>query len=127
MFLLYNVDRYTFVAKNCVDCKNYKGVRIIFTDVQRNEKSNKHPELRKDDFLERIVSAVQKPAFVYEDLDRKDYYAYYFREFKINSRTRYTKVIARKLKYYHFIITAYRPDFVKERGKTKLLYGEDND
>ncbi len=27
----------------------------------------------------------------------------------------------------NFVITAYRPDYVKERGKTKLIYGKDYD
>ena len=39
----------------------------------------------------------------------------------------YTKVILLKLKTHDVVITAYRPDYVKERGKTGLIYGTDND
>ena len=28
---------------------------------------------------------------------------------------------------YLFVITAYRPNYVKERNKTKLIYGKDNE
>ncbi len=37
---------------------------------------------------------------------------------------RYTKVIVREGKKLCFVITAFRPDYVKEKGKTKLMYGK---
>lgn len=88
-------------------------------------KKEKHPELREETFPERIKVAIQKPTFVYEDLSEKERHAYYIREFKINSRIRYTKVIIRQGKEINFIITAFRPDYVKERDRTSLIYGND--
>lgn len=112
---------------NCVDTRGYDGVRTVFVESNRMRKSRKHPELRRLDFIERIKEVVETPNFVYEDLDKINRRAYYGREYKINSRVRYTKVVVLKLKALNIVITAYRPDYVKERGKTKLIYGTDND
>lgn len=52
---------------------------------------------------------------------------YYKREYKINSSVRYLKVVLNDRGDHLFVVTAFRPDYVKERGKTKLLYGTDNE
>ena len=52
---------------------------------------------------------------------------YYGREFKINNIVRYTKVVLEIMQDGLSVVTAYRPDYVKERGKTKLIYGKDDD
>lgn len=111
----------------CIDTKNYEGKHTVFTEEQRTEKAEKHPELREESFIARVKETIEHPDFIYEDIDKKSRYSYYCREFKINSRVQYTKVILRDAKTYNFVITAYRPDFVKERGKTNLIYGKDND
>ena len=115
------------MSEYCIDCKNYEGIRITFSEKQRSEKAFKHPELNEEGFIKRIVKAVTNPHFVYEDLSDKNRYAYYIREYAINSRIIYTKVIVKKRDKICFIITAYRPDYVKERSKSRLLYGEDNE
>lgn len=86
----------------------------------------KHPELREDFFIENVKKTIESPTFVYEDLSTTARVAYYCREFKINSRIRYTKVVLAERQNHLFVITAYRPDYVKERDKTKLLYGQDD-
>lgn len=95
---------------------------ILFTEEQRMRKANKHPELRNDEFILRATKAIVHPSFIYEDLDKENRYSYYFEEYKINLRTMYIKVMLLKKKDY---ITAYRVDYMKERGKTRLLYGKD--
>ena len=50
----------------------------------------------------------------------------YKEEYRFDGRVRYTKVVLERKKSYYFVITAFRPDFVKERGKTKRIYGKDN-
>lgn len=112
--------------KHCIDLLNYEGIRTIFTEKQRMRKSDKHPDLRNDNFIDRIKATITSPSFVYEDYNEKNRYSYYYEEFKINSRTMYTKIMLLKFKKYYWVITAYRLDYVKERGKTKLLYGKDN-
>jgi len=114
------------MLKNCIDTNNYEKLKIIFTEKQRENKSLKHPELREKGFIKRIKTAVENPSFIYEDLAKKGRLLYYKYEYSLNGRDRYTKVVVKKQKRYLFIITAYRPDFVKERGKTRLIYGEDN-
>ena len=113
------------MAKNCIKTKNYAGIRTIFSEEQRNLKSPKHPELREKDFIERIKKTIEKPDFIYADLSQKYRLAYYLLDYGINSKTRYTKVIVKESKNLCFVVTAYRPDYVKERGKTKLIYGKD--
>jgi len=115
------------MSTNCIDTKNYEGIRTVFTEARRLEKAQKHPELRQSSFIERVKKTIEKPDFVYEDMDGISRRACYCREFKINSRIMYTKVILLKLKTHDVVITAYRPDYVKERGKTGLIYGTDND
>ena len=85
------------------------------------------PELRENGIMSRIKVAIENPNFVYEDFEHKNRFSYYRREFKINNRTRYIKVILQMHKSYLFVVTAFRPDYVKERGKTRLIYGEDNE
>jgi len=113
------------MTRNCVDIKNYEGVRVVFTEKQRELKSAFHSELRQESFIKRIEEAIRKPEFVYEDLAKQGRMVYYRYEYSFNGRPTYTKVVVRAQKKYCFVITAYRPNSVKERGKTKLLYGED--
>jgi hypothetical protein len=115
------------MPKHCIDCKDYEGIRIIFSEDQRKEKMLKHPELRGDAFITRIQNALEHPSFIYEDLAETKRCAYYVREYGINSKIVYTKVIVQKGTQSGFVITAYRPDYVKERGKSRLIFGEDND
>jgi hypothetical protein len=112
--------------KNCIDTKNYDGTRTIFIEKQRQQKSLKHPELREESFIKRIKIAIEKPDFVYEDLAKKGYLVYYKYEYALNDRTKYTKVVLCKRRFGYFVVTSYRPDYVKEKGKTKIIYGKDN-
>lgn len=115
------------MSQFCIETKNHEGKRAIFTEKQRQEKAKKHPELRDDFFIENVQRTIESPTFVYEDLLAMERVVYYCREFKINSLVRYTKVVLTEDDAHFFVITAYRPDYVKERGKTKLLYGQDDD
>lgn len=111
----------------CLDVHDKDGVRVIFTKKQRLLKMEKHSELREDAFLTHLSEAICRPSFIYANFDRPlKRQALYFREFKFNGRIRYIKVILEKRRTHFFLITAYRPDYVKERGKTRLLYGNDN-
>lgn len=112
---------------NCVDTKNYQGVRTIFTENQRTQKAERHPELRLYSVIKRIKKTIESPDFVYVDMNDECRRSYYCREYKIDSRIMYTKVVLLKLKTHYFVITAYRPDYIKERGKTCLIYGKDNE
>ncbi len=115
------------MSKNCIRTKNYAGIWTVFTEEQRNLKSPKHPELREDAFIERVKKTIEKPDFIYEDLSQKYRSVYYIRDYGINAKIRYTKVILRESKSLCFVVTAYRPDYVKEKGKTKLIYGKHNE
>lgn len=110
-----------------LDVLDRDGVRVIFTEKQRLLKMEKHAELRDDTFLERLSEAIKKPTFVYANFEKPNRrQALYFEEFKFNGKIRYIKVVLEKQGTGFFLVTAYRPDYVKERGKTALLYGNDN-
>lgn len=123
----------TYFVKTCIIVSTF--IRIIihfaidsfFTEDQWQEKQQKHPELREKTFIERVKQTIEAPSFVYEDFLKSERFVYYCREFKINSRTVYTKIVLVEQTEDLFVITAYRPDYVKERSKTKLLYGKDED
>ena len=111
----------------CLTVENYEGRRVVFTDQQRESKAPNRPELREDGILERIRKTIEHPTFVYLDFEHAHRFAYYRREYKINDRVRYVKVVLQERTHDLFVVTAYRPNYVKERGKTKLLHGEDNE
>lgn len=114
-------------SKLCLDTKNHENRRVIFTEAQRLLKCSNRPELRDNNFINgRMKEAIMSPSFIYQDLTMtQKRQVVYFIEFKINNKFKYTKIILEKRSAHFFVITAYRPDYVKERGKTKLLYGKD--
>jgi len=112
-------------SKLYLRCNDYRGIPVVFTEVQRALKSEKHPELRDASFVERIKKALQSPHFIYPDLTKKKRFAYYYIEYSINGRKKYTKVILQTQVSLCFIVTAFRPDYVKERGKVTPIYGKD--
>ena len=64
---------------------------------------------------------------MYRDFEKpNDRRAHYLKEYLVNGVQRYTKVIVAIDQKPRFVVTAYRPDYVKERGKTELIYGKDN-
>lgn len=112
----------------CLETKDYEGKDTIFTEEQRKEKVPRHPELLDLKFINgRVKKTIQNPDFVYEDLAQPDKRrVHYLEEYKINKSFRYTKVVIDTSVNPLFVVTAFRPASVKERGKTKLLYGKDN-
>lgn len=114
--------------KLCLETKNHEGIKIVFTEAQRQLKAPRHPELREDIFITgRLKQAIQNPDFIYQDFEKpKHRVAVYKEEYRFDGRVRYTKVVLERKKSYYFVVTAYRPDFVKERSKTKLIYGKDH-
>ncbi len=73
------------MPQNCINTKNYNGIRTIFTKAQRKLKSDKHPELREDEFIKRVQRTIECPDFVYEDLSQKYRSVYYVRDYGVNS------------------------------------------
>jgi len=112
---------------NCLKTTDFENKTVVFVESQRAIKAKKHPELRDPAFIAgRVRDAVCTPSFVYADLGaplvRR---AHYLKEFVVNGSARYTKVIVDISLEPRKIISAFRPDCVKENGKTELLYGKD--
>jgi len=117
--------------KYCLEITDYKGEKVVFLEETRLIKSKKHPELRGNEGIEfvngRVKETIQKPDFIYEDYNYpKKRQCQYIKEFKCNNEYRYTKVVIRRIGRPLYVVTAFRPNNVKERDKTKLLFGEDN-
>ena len=117
------------IEECCLKTTNYEKKQVIFLEKTRQIKAGKHFELRGEDgerFINgRVREAIQNPHFVYEDFaEPKKRRAYYFLEYG-GDKNRYTKVVITNHGNLLVVITAYRPNHVKERGKTKLIYGED--
>ncbi len=114
--------------KYCLETTDYENNKVIFTEAQKQLKADKHPELRDNNFINgRVKQAINRPRFVYQDCDKPNSRkVFYMEEFVMNGKSRYTKVIIDFKKTPLFVVSAYRPDYVKERNKTKLLYGKDN-
>ena len=107
----------------CLETR-YRGEKVVFTEEQRALKSVKHPELRDIDFIKgRVKNAIEDPDFIYQDLAHPETRRiHYLKEYSINNETRYTKVVISKEEMLFFVITAYRPNYIKESGKTKMVY-----
>ena len=114
--------------KCCLETTDYENNKVIFTEEQREMKAAKHPELRDNNFInDRLKQTIKRPDFIYQDCDKQNSRKVLYREeFVLNGKTRYTKVTIDFKKKPQFVVTAYRPDYVKERSKSKLLYGHDN-
>ena len=113
------------MTSNHIETICYDGNKIIFTEKQWQIKCLKRPELREEGILLRIKGVLEKPDFVYKDLAGSDRLVYYKCEYSVNGRNRYLKVVISTEKIPYSVITAYRPDYVKERDKTELVYGQD--
>ena len=111
----------------CLTVKDYEGRAVVFTEQQLALKAPRRPELREEGILDRIKETVIRPGFVYTDFEHSGRLAYYLEEYRLNGRIRYMKVVLQPRSSDLFVVTAYRPDYVKERGKTKLIYGTDNE
>ena len=81
--------------------------------------------LRDDGFIKRVKETIENPGFIYEDFAESDRLVYYRHEYSVNGQPRYVKVSIDIEKIPYFVITAFRPARVKERGKTKLIHGND--
>ena len=114
------------MSSNCIETTCHDGIKVVFTEEQWKLKCIKRPELRDESILSRIKEALEHPSFVYKDLADNDRLVYYKLEYSVNGRNRYIKVVVSTENKPYFVITAYRPDYVKERGKTNLIYGKDN-
>lgn len=112
------------MSKNlCLEAQ-HKGKRTIFTERQRLLKCPKRPELRDSSFINgRLKQCIETPHLIFQDLMLPDKRrACYLEEYTTNNYKRYTKVVLEERKNYFFVITAYRPNYIKEKGKTTLLY-----
>ena len=111
----------------CLITTDYEGKKVIFTESTRLIKKQKHPELGNLGFITgRVNDAIKKPDFVYQDFDRpNERRVHYLMEYQCNNKYRFTKVIIVCNKNPLEVINAFRPDYVKERNKTKLLFGKD--
>jgi len=114
----------------CFKCTNNQGRSVVFTKDQYEKKSKQRPELREPGIQKRMIEAINNPQFVYEDYESpKLRYAYYKEEYSINEKSKYMKVILSEYNkggFDLFVVSAFRPDYIKEEGKTKILYGNHN-
>lgn len=115
------------MSEYCIDTKDHNGIRVILIEAHRQRKMIKHPELREPSFLLRIKAVIENPGFIYEDFAEKDRLVYYKYEYSVNGRAKYIKVVVQVRNTPFTIVTAFRPDRVKERGKSKLIYGKDEE
>lgn len=109
----------------CLATKNHEGKKVIFTEKQRLSKVAKRAELRNPEFIQGLLKeAINSPDFIYLDLTLTRHVLYKVR-YRFNGRPRYIKVVVNPEVDPIFVVTTYMPDYVKERGKTDLIYGKD--
>ncbi len=103
-----------------MEIDDYNGDRVIFYEATRIKKAKKRPELREKSFLNgQLREAINSPWRIYEDFDRpKERRVYYCKEYSTREKTQYTKVVVEISTKPFVIITAYRPDRIKEESET---------
>lgn len=110
---------------HCLDTRDYENERVVFDEDNRKKHALKHPELDDQGYINgRLQQAIKKPDFVYQALDDPtNKRVHYLHEYSNNGRSIYTKVIIMLRRNCNYVVTAWRIDYVKEKGKTKLIYG----
>ena len=118
----------------CLTAIHYKTKEMVyFLESVRAIKESKRPELRdrNGDFIKkRVAETIRNPNFVYEDLYSPNTRScLYVREYAVGKKIWYVKVILEYIKSEkHFsVITTFRSNSVKERGKTDVIYGIDDE
>lgn len=104
----------------CLEIDDYNGDKVIFYEATRIKKAKKRPELREESFLNgQLCHAIKSPWRIYEDFDRpKERYVYYYKEYNTRTKTQYTKVVIDISAKPFVIVTAFRPDRIKEESET---------
>lgn len=111
----------------CLEIEDYQGSRVVFYEKTRLKKAKKRPELRSTDFLKgQLTQAVKNPWRIYKDFNKtKERRCYYYKEYSTKIKTKYTKVVIDISENPYIIITAYRPDYIKEEklnSKSEKIY-----
>jgi hypothetical protein len=117
----------------CLKAKHYETQEMVyFLESVRAFKAAYRPELRDNtgSFIqERVKETIESPHFVYEDYRLPQARRCLYRlEYSVDGKNWYVKVV---LEYVEIekcfkVTTTFRSNAVKERGKTKLIYGQDN-
>ena len=117
----------------CLTARHYETKEMVyFLESVRAFKETKRPELRdrNGNFIQqRVREAIESPDFVYEDYripsSRRCHYKL---EYTVNGKSWYVKVVLEYMlneKCFN-VSTTFRSNAVKERGKTRIVYGNDN-
>jgi hypothetical protein len=111
--------------KGCIGIVlKYSAYKIDFEMCSHN--FNKHskyrPELNDKYFQSLINEAISMPDLTYEDLYNKNRICYYRKEWQIDQRIMYVKVVVDINERPIPIITAFRDDCVKESKFSKPIW-----
>lgn len=109
----------------CLECSDYLERIVRFEEANRVRHALKHPELDDPEFINgRVKKAIVEPTFVYKTIANSKRTANYLYEYTNNGTNIYTKVIIEYRYRVGYVVSAWRIPYVKERGKTAIVYGE---
>lgn len=97
-----------------IDFKDSDGKRYIFTQENFDKHKDKHFPLTLPGFFNRMKDCILNPTFIYPSYKDKNCFCFYYFEYEMNSRKRYTKVVVKRTKYIYYILTGFRPDNIPE-------------
>jgi hypothetical protein len=114
------------MARFCLEAHTWEGKKVIFEETNRAAHESKHPELADPSYIQgRVRDAIERPTFVYRDFEHpKKRIVCYLEEYRLNGTPRYTKVVLIKGSEPWKVATAFRIDYVKEQGRTEIIYGK---
>lgn len=99
---------------NAIEFADIKGRFTYWPEESYKEHQKKHPELRDGALDDRIKETKNNPDVIIGSKDYDKCVCFYKLEYTFEKSRRYTKVIIRKQKNSDKILTAYRPDVIKE-------------
>lgn len=100
-----------------LETNDYRGQHCIFTQAQVDSHIHRRPELRDPGFKSRIIAALQTPDIIYPDYAKRKRHVYYRKEYQVNGVAWYVKVVVQMSSNPCFIVTAFRPNNIKEANK----------
>jgi len=79
--------------KYAIDFVDIKGKRTVWNQASYKEHAKRHPELNASYYPTKIKDAKNDPVVIMKSYTDKDCLCYYYFEFALNNKPRYTKLV----------------------------------
>lgn len=113
--------------KFCLQCRDFRGRLVVFTQSNYDKHKRKHPELEDPAYFpKRVKNALQNPTYTVPGY-KNDSLCYYVEEFSVNGIVKYTKVVVADSpqtinnQKVFFVKTTHKETRIRERNYPNLI------